>query len=52
MKFGKVRLYPENLPKGMTKTEFKKQFMGSDFRPYSIDEVWDEIKSKIPKKSK
>jgi hypothetical protein len=51
MKFGKVRLYPEAMT-GMTKTEFKKQFMGSDFRPYSIDEVWDEIKSKIPKKSK
>lgn len=51
MKFGKVRLYPETMD-GMNKTEFKKQFTESHFKPYSVDEVWDEIKNKIPKKAK
>jgi hypothetical protein len=51
MKFGKVRFNPDGLI-GMTKTEFKKQYVGKDFRPYSIDEVWEQLKPHIPKKSK
>ena len=51
MKFGRVTLNPSGMV-GMTKTEFIKEFKGKPFYPHSIDEVWEAIKGKIPKKEK
>jgi len=53
MKFGNIRFDLNGLA-GITKSEFMKLYKekAHRFQPYTIDEVWSELRPLIPKKKK